>query len=616
MATLTPGRSTALGAQTGLWSWITTVDHKRIGILYMLTGFLMFLVSGVMVLLVRTQLAQPGLQVLAPDTYNQLVTMHALIMVFGAVMPISAGFMNYLIPLQIGARDVAFPRLNALSYWILLFAGVFLLSSFIFGGAPGQGWTAYTSLSTLQFAPDRGMDFYVLAALLLGISSLLAAVNFMVTILNMRAPGMSMFRLPPFTWSTFFTSILLLVALPPFTIALILLGFDRWFGAVFFSTAAGANQLLWQHLFWLFGHPEVYIMIIPAFGIVSEIIPTFSGKPLFGYLHWVGSLMVLTVLSYVVWSHHMFTVGMGPVVDSYFTIATMLISVPTGVLIFNWLGTMWGGRIRLTAAMLYALGFIAQFTIGGVTGVILAASPSNQQLHDTYFVIGHFHYVLVGGLIFSLFAAVHYWLPKISGRLLSERLGKWSFWLTAIGFNLTFMPQHWIGLFGMPRRVYTYPAELGLAEWNLVSTVGAYLLGAAVMLFMYNLAVTFVRPAQAMPGDVWDGRTLEWSIPTPPPVYNFAIIPAVRGVDAWWIEKESDTPAAGPSAGGRRRLSVHMPSPSYWPIGLALALLVGAYGMVFDSRLVGALGLLLVLGVIITMSFESTAGYHIDVEEG
>ncbi len=606
------GAPPADAGRSGLWSWITTVDHKRIGILYLVTGMLVLMVGGLEALMFRTQLAGPELKIIGPDLFNRLVTMHGLTMVFGGVMPITSGFMNYLLPLQIGARDVAFPRLNALSYWIYLFAAVFLYTSWFLGGAPAQGWFAYTSLSTSQFAVDQGMDFYVLAAILLGISSLVAAVNFIVTIFNLRTKGMTLFRMPVFVWATLFTSILLAISLPPFTVDLILLLFDRWFGTVFFDPAAGANQLLWQHLFWIFGHPEVYIMIIPTFGIVTEIIPVFSGKPLFGYLQAVGAMMVLVVLSYMVWSHHMFTTGMGPVVNSFFTLATMSISIPTGILIFNWLGTMWGGKIRFTAAMLFAVGFLAQFTIGGLTGVMLAAGPSDYQLHDTYFVIAHFHYVLVGGALFALFGGAYYWMPKMFGRLLNERLGRWNFWLAFVGFNATFMPLHFAGLYGLPRRVYTYSAGLGLGPWNLASTIGAYLLGVAVLVFLYNVFVTFRQPKAAIDSDPWDARTLEWSTPTPVPEHNFTHLPEARGLDAWWVMKESG--AASARSTGRRQ--IHMPSPSCWPFILALCLITGSYGMVFKAYVVASVGYLAVVVAIFAMALESTAGYHIEVEEG
>lgn len=616
MATLTPAAGAlAPSARSSLWSWIATVDHKRIGIMYMVTGLAVFLLGGMEALFIRTQLAQPNLSIFIGDTYNRLVTMHALTMVFGAVMPITSGFINYLLPLQIGARDVAFPRLNALSYWIYLVAALFLNTSWFLGGAPGQGWFAYTSLTTGRFAVDRGMDFYVLGALLLGVSSLVASINFIVTIFNMRAPGMSLFRLPAFVWTTLLMSILLVISLPPFTVDLILLGMDRMFGTVFFHTAAGANQLLWQHLFWLFGHPEVYVLIIPAFGIVSEVVPVFSGKPLFGYIQLVGALITLSILSYLVWSHHMFTVGMGPVINSFFTLVTMSISVPTGILIFNWLGTMWQGKIRYTTAMLFAVGFIAQFTFGGLTGVMLAAGPSNFQMHDSYFVVGHFHYVLVGGLVFALFAGAYYWMPRVFGCQLDERLGKWNFWLAAIGFNVTFLPQHWIGLWGMPRRVYTYAPGLGVGEWNLVSTIGAFTIGLAVLLFLQNLYVTFRRSRTVQESDPWDGRTLEWSVPSPAPDHNFTVIPHVRGLDAWWVEKElAAAGLTGPGPAKRQRHRIHMPSPSYWPIVVALLLGVGSYGMVLRVHAVSILGFGLAAAAIFAMAFGDVGGYYVDVE--
>ena len=614
MATLThAGARLRSLRQSGLWSWITTVDHKRIGILYMISGTAVFLLGGLEALLIRTQLAQPGLNIVGPDTFNQLFTMHALTMVFGAAMPVASGFINYFLPLQIGARDVAFPRLNALSYWLYLFAALFLNTSWFLGGAPGQGWFAYANLTTNQFAGGAGMDFYVLAAQLLGISSMIAAFNFIATILNLRAPGLSIFRLPIFVWTTLLTSILVVFSFPPFTADLFLLMFDRWFGTVFFQVSAGANLLLWQHLFWLFGHPEVYILILPAFGIISEIIPVFSGKPLFGYMQLVGSLILLSFLSFMVWSHHMFTTGMGPLVNSIFSISTMSISIPTGLMIFNWLGTMWQGKVRFTTAMLFAVGFIAEFTLGGLSGVLHAAGPADFQQHDTYFIIAHFHYVLVGGLIFALFAAAYYWMPKIAGRFLDEKLGQWHFWLVVLGFNLTFMPLHWVGLLGMPRRVYTYTNELGLAQWNLTSTVGAFILGIGVLVFLVNLLVSFRRPLRPIGGDPWDGRTLEWSIPSPAPVYNFATIPTVRGLDAHWVEKESPG-AAAPKPRGK--VQIHMPYPSYLPMLFSLCLLIASYGMLFRNWPMALLGFAATAACFFALCFEDTAGYHIEVEEG
>ena len=443
-------------ATTGVWSWITTVDHKRIGILYGVTAFIFFLMGGIEALIMRAQLARPDNNLVSAQTFNELFTMHGTTMVFLAIMPLSAAFFNYMIPLQIGARDVAFPRLNALSYWIFLSGGLFINSSFLFGAAPDGGWFGYATLTTRQFSPGHHIDFWMLGLQILGIASMLAGFNFIVTIVNMRAPGMTLMRMPVFVWMSLVVQFLVVLAFPAITVALILLMFDRFFGTLFYAPAAGADPLLWQHLFWIFGHPEVYILILPAMGIVSEVLPTFARKPLFGAPVVIYSGIMIGFFGFGVWSHHMFSVGMGPVADSAFSIATMLIAVPTGVKILNWISTLWGGSIRFTSALLFSLGFIAMFTMGGLSGVMHASPPVDLQQTDSYFVVAHFHYVLFGGSIFGLFGGIYYWWPKITGKLLDERLGLWHFWLMMIGFNVTFFPQHYLGALGMPRRIYTY----------------------------------------------------------------------------------------------------------------------------------------------------------------
>ena len=471
----------AQGEKTGLWSWITTVDHKRIGILYGATAFFFFLLGGLEALLIRIQLMKPDNNFLTPEAYNQLFTMHGTSMIFLAIMPLSAMFFNYMIPLMIGARDVAFPRLNAFSYWVFLLGGLFLNAGFLFGAAPDQGWYGYANLTSRQFSPGANVDFWNMGLQILGVASLAAAVNFFVTIVNMRAKGMTMMRMPMFVWMSFITQILLLLAFPVITVALILLMFDRFFGTNFFVPAGGGDPLLWQHLFWIFGHPEVYILVLPAFGIISEVLPVFSRKPLFGYAAMVFSGAFIAFLGFGVWSHHMFTTGMGPIADTFFSLATMLIAIPTGVKIFNWMGTMWGGSIQYKTPMYFALGFIAMFIIGGLSGVMHASPPADLQQNDTYFIVAHFHYVLFGGSIFALTAGAYYWWPKMFGRMLDERLGKLHFWLMLIGFNLTFFPMHFVGLNGMPRRIYTYPAELGFQALNQLETLGAFVLVLVVL---------------------------------------------------------------------------------------------------------------------------------------
>ena len=596
---------------SGWWSWVTTVDHKRIGILYGVTAFLFFLVGGVEALIMRVQLFWPDQAIVAPGVFNQLFTMHALTMIFLGVMPLGAAFFNFVIPLMIGARDVAFPRLNAFSYWVFLAGGLMLNWGWLSGESPAAGWFAYANLTDTTYSPDGGLDFYVLGLAVLGVSSTAAALNFIVTIINMRAPGMTLMRMPLFVWMTLVTMFLVITAFPVITVGLIELGFDRFFGTNFFDTTAGANPLLWQHLFWVFGHPEVYILILPAMGIISEVLPTFSRKPLFGYPVVVLSGVIIGFMGWMVWSHHMFTVGMGAVATTVFTLTTMLIAVPTGVKIFNWLGTMWGGAISFTTAMLFALGFISMFIVGGLSGVMHAVSPSDAQQQDTYFVVAHIHYVLFGGSFFALFSGIYYWFPKITGRLMSEKLGKFHFWTTFAAFNLTFFPMHIVGLDGMPRRVYTYSEGMGWDVSNMLSTIGAFLLAASTLAFIHNL-VRSIRKGERAGNDPWDGRTLEWSIPSPPPIYNFAEIPRVHSRDPYWETKYPDgkpVPAGGsngheeeepyhPIAASRR--GIHLPDLSYYPVIAALGLFVASFGFVYDFGFRG-IPFLAVIGLIITL---------------
>jgi cytochrome c oxidase subunit 1 len=561
----------AHGEKTGLWSWITTVDHKRIGILYGATAFFFFLVGGVEALLLRIQLGSAESTFLSPETYNQLFTMHGTTMIFLAIMPLSAMFFNFMIPLLIGARDVAFPRLNAFSYWVFLLGGLFLNASFLFGVAPDQGWFGYANLTSKQYSPGLNVDFWMLGLQILGIASLAAAVNFFVTVINMRAPGMSLMRMPMFVWMSFITQVLLLLAFPVITVALILLMYDRFFGTHFFVPSGGGDPLLWQHLFWIFGHPEVYILILPAFGIVSEVLPVFSRKPLFGYAAMVFSGVFIAFLGFGVWSHHMFSTGMGPLADTFFALTTMLIAIPTGVKIFNWIGTMWGGSLQFRTPMLFAIGFIAMFIIGGLSGVMHSSPPADLQQTDTYFVVAHFHYVLFGGSIFGLTAGAYYWWPKMFGRMLNEGLGKVHFWLMLIGFNLTFFPMHFVGLHGMPRRVYTYPEGLGFELMNQIETAGSFVLGIAFLVFMFNIFQTWRKPANA-PADPWNGATLEWAIPSPPPEFNFAEIPTVHGRDALW-ELKRERGGTLPEPARVSGAGIHMPNPSYWPLVTAVGIL-------------------------------------------
>src|SRR5438270_3080948 len=478
---------TGYKSENAVWSWLTTVDHKRIGALYLYTSLAWFAVGGTEAVIMRAQLQGPNGRVVSPEVFNQLFTMHGTTMIFLVVMPLSAAFFNFLIPLQIGARDVAFPRLNAFSYWVYLFGSLFMNSSWLIGAAPNGGWFGYAPLTTLPYNPGLNIDFWMLGLQILGVSSLAAAFNFATTIINMRAPGMNLMRMPMFTWMAFVVQFLLILAFPVITIALVFLQFDRFFGTNFYTMTAGADPLLWQHLFWIFGHPEVYILILPAFGLVSEILPTFSRKPIFGYPVMVYSGILIAFLGFGVWAHHMFAVGMGPIADSVFSMTTMLIAIPTGVKIFNWIFTMWGGNLRFTVAMKYAITLVALFTIGGISGVMHASPPADLQQTDTYFIVAHFHYVLFGGSMMGLFGGVYYYYPKLTGRLLSEKLGSWHFWLVFIGMNLTFMPMHWSGLMGIPRRTWVYDAGQGLEGYNLMSSVGAYIQVVAAIIFAYNL---------------------------------------------------------------------------------------------------------------------------------
>ena len=598
MATLTDVIARPTG-YSGIWSWITTVDHKRIGVLYGTTAFIFMLFAGIEAGVIRVQLSQPELGIVSPGRYNEMFTMHATVMIFMVVMPLSASFFNFVVPLAIGARDVAFPRLNALSYWIFLFGGILMHVSFAVGEVPDAGWFSYANLTEKPFSPDRGLDFWSLSLLVLGASSVAAALNFVVTIVNLRAPGMTLMRMPVFVWMTLITSILLVLAFPVITVGLIELTMDRNFGTHFFVPTGGGDPILWQHLFWVFGHPEVYILILPPMGIVSEILPTFSRKPLFGYPFIVFSGIVIGMMGWAVWSHHMFTVGLGPVANSVFTITTMLIAVPTGVKIFNWMGTLWKGSIEFSTAMLFALGFITLFIIGGLSGVSHAVSPSDFQQQDTYYVVAHLHYVLFGGSVFGIFAGIYYWYPKITGKMLSEFWGKITFALMFIGMNVTFFPMHYAGMNGMPRRIFTYAEEFGWGNLNLLSTFGYFVLFISILTFIYSLWQS--RRSRPVSHDPWDAPGLEWSIASPPPPYNFAEIPRVEGRDHYWILKdrarEEGNPITGPEA-PVDPASIHMPSPSYWPIitaaGVALigGGIVSHYGISFLGGVIAFLGVI------------------------
>jgi cytochrome c oxidase subunit I len=530
---------------TGLLRWVTTVDHKDIGILYILTSLGFGLIGGSEALLIRIQLAVPRNTFLDPAAYDALFTVHGTTMIFLVVMPLLLGFANYVVPLQIGAPDMAFPRLNALSYWLFLFGGLLLYFGFLNGTPPDTGWFSYAPLSERPFSLESGVDYWALGLLVTSAGTIATGVNLLVSIVTLRTPGMTWFRLPVFTWMSLVTAWLILAAIPALTAAQAMLLIDRFMGAHFFDVSRGGDPILWQHLFWYFGHPEVYIMALPAFGMISEVVPVFARKPIFGYGVIVGSGIAIAFLSVTVWAHHMFTVGLGQVADAFFGLSSMTIAVPTGVKVFSWLATLWGGRIRLTVAMLYALAFILQFTIGGLSGVHFATVPVDWQTHDTYYVVAHFHYVLGGGSLFGILAGTYYWFPKMSGRLLDERTGTWIFWLLVIGFNLTFFPMHILGLMGQPRRTYTYPDLPGWGALNFAETIGAFLMGLGVALIVWDV-LRSLRHGAVASDNPWNAWTLEWATSSPPPEHNFSALPPISSARPLWDLQHAITPPAQP----------------------------------------------------------------------
>ena len=555
-----------------------------------------------------------------------MITMHGTTMIFLAIMPISAAFFNYLLPLQIGARDVAFPRLNALSFWIFIAGGLFLYSTFLFGtagapeggyldeevsrlaSAPNGGWFGYQPNAGLKYSPGTAMDYWAIGLQILGIASLVSAFNFITTILNMRTKGMRLMRMPVFTWMTFAVSFLLAFSLPIIAIALFFVTFDRQFGTTFFLTEGGGDPVLWQHLFWLFGHPEVYILILPAFGIVSEVLPTFSRKPLFGYPAIVFSGFGIAFIGFGVWAHHMFASAISPVAQAGFGLSTMIIAVPTGVKIFNWLGTIWGGKLTLNTPMLFALGFIGMFVIGGLSGVTHSVVPADTQQTDTYYIVAHFHYVLFGGALFGIFSGLYFWFPKVWGRMYNETMGKIHFWLMLIGFNVTFGPMHWLGLQGQVRRTWVYAEETNLGFWNLIVTIGAFILAVAILVFMANWIYSR-RKGEKAPFDPWDARTIEWSIPSPTPVWNFSKAPEIKSLDDFWHQKygEDEDGRAVRREGTDELLlkleeeglnpdeEIHLPSPSYFPLILAFGLPFLGYAIIYKSVPLALVGVILLL---------------------
>jgi len=593
--------------KTGWRSWVTTVDHKKIGVMYGASALFFLLIGGLEALLIRTQLWAPRQQILSAEAYNQVYTMHGTTMVFLVVMPIGAAFANYLMPLQIGARDVAFPRINAFSFWAFLFGGIFLNTSWALGGGADGGWFNYAPNNGVIFSPTHGIDFWNLGLIITGIASLTGAVNLITTVINMRAPGMTLMRMPVFTWMTLVTQFLLLFAIPVLTVAQFLLLFDRQFGANFFNVRDGANPLLWQHLFWIFGHPEVYLMILPAFGLISEMLPVFSRKPIFGYTFIVFSGVAIGFMGWGVWAHHMFVSGIGPISVTVFSLTTMFIAVPTGVKILNWTATMVGGKLKFDTPMLFSIGLITMFTIGGLSGVTHAIAPADTQQTDTYYIVAHFHYVLFGGAFFGFVGAFYFYWPKVFGYMLNETLGKVNFWMMLIGFNLTFGPMHILGLQGMSRRTYTYDSNFGFDFWNKVATIGAYTLAVSVLLFIVNVFWSYKKSKSLPPPgpDPWDARTIEWMVPSPTPEWNFDPVPTVTRVDDFWYRKYADTPDhklvriartedVVQSGDGK---NAHLPSPSYWPIFTAFGLPIVAYGVLFSLWLALLGGIIIVVGL-------------------
>ena len=629
--------STSLGvfrrpvSTTGWRSWLFTVDHKKLGIMYGVSAMAFFVVGGIEALLIRAQLAGPDGRVLSAEVYNQMFTMHATSMVFLFAMPMAAAFGNYFLPLQLGARDVAFPRINAFGFWSFLFGALFINTSWILGGAADGGWFMYAPNSSVAFSPTHGIDIWALGLVITGIASQSGAINLIVTALNMRTKGMSLMRMPVFTWMVLVIQFLLLFAIPVITVALVLLIFQREFDATFFSVAEGADPLLWQHLFWIFGHPEVYILVLPSFGIVSEVLPVFSKKPLFGYPFVVFSGAAIGFVGWGVWAHHMFASGLGPVSVAVFSVATMAIAVPTGVKIVNWTLTMWGGKLQFTTAMLFAIGLVVQFTIGGLSGVTHSVAPSDTQQTDTYYIVAHFHYVLFGGAVLGFFAGFYYWWPKVFGRCLDEKIGKWNFWLMTIGMNLTFGPMHITGLQGQPRRMYVWTEEragegfFNIGFWNLVASIGAFTIAVGVLLFIVNVVKT--RRAPLAPLDPWDARTLEWMTTSPPKEHNFDSLPTVHALDEFFHRKyedvgEGDHHDLQQVATAEEILAqmeaeadhhIHLPSPSYWPIMLALALPFIAYGVIYN-RLIGVVGVAVLILAMFGWAMEPSVAEDSDYD--
>ncbi|MBF0706545.1 cytochrome aa3 quinol oxidase subunit I (plasmid) [Alkalihalobacillus hwajinpoensis] len=597
-----------------LWSeWITTVDHKKIGIMYILAALVMLFRGGVDALLMRAQLTVPNNAFLTSDKYNEIFTTHGTIMIIFMAMPFLIGLMNVVVPLQIGARDVAFPYLNSLSFWSFMFGAILFNISFVFGGSPDAGWTNYAPLA-IEGSPGPGINYYLLGLQISGIGTLLTGINLIVTIIKMRAPGMTLLRMPMFTWTTLVTAFIIVFAFPILTVTLALMTFDRSFGTHFFTLTGGGNTMLWSNLFWMWGHPEVYIVVLPAFGIFSEVISTFARKTLFGYKSMIISLVGISLLSFLVWVHHFFTMGGSAAINNIFSITTMAIAIPTGIKIFNWLGTLYKSRIQYTTAMLWAVAFIPTFVIGGVTGVMLGMAAADFQYHNSYFLVAHFHYTLIAGVVFACFSGLVYWYPKMFGHKLNERLGKWAFWFFAIGFNVCFLPQFLLGFSGMPRRVYTYVPEDGWTLLNVISSIGALGMGIGFVFIVYNIYYSFRYAKRETTGDSWDGRTLEWATTTAiPPHYNFAVIPEVKSLDTFWFNKQE--------TGKKEKVEykeIHMPNNAGTPFIMSALMFVAGFGLVFDlwwMAILGGLGIIACMVIRSLRSHKEDEGFHVSVEE-
>ncbi|MCR8630353.1 MULTISPECIES: cytochrome aa3 quinol oxidase subunit I [Paenibacillus] len=594
-----------------LWrEWLTTVDHKRIGIMYLISALIMLFRGGVDALMMRAQTAVPDNALLDAQHYNEVFSTHGIVMIIFMAMPFIYALMNFVVPLQIGARDVAFPRLNALSFWLFFMGAMLLNISFVIGGSPDSGWTAYFPLSGNEFSESVGTNYYALALQISGIGTLISGINFIVTILKMRAPGLKLMKMPMFTWSALTANVIVVFAFPVLTVALIMMTMDRLFGTHFFSTTNGGMDMLWANLFWVWGHPEVYILILPAFGVYSEIISTFARRNLYGYKSMVASMVIISFLSFLVWTHHFFTMGQGALTNSIFSITTMAIAVPTGIKIFNWLFTLWKGKIVFTVPMLYAIGFIPIFTIGGVTGVMLAMSAADYQYHNTMFLVAHFHYTIIPGVVFAMIAGLTYWWPKMFGFMLNERIGKWAFWFIAISFNVTFFPMFFTGLDGQARRMYTYSESTGFGPLNMLSFVGAIGLAIGFGLIVYNIYYSIRYASRDIGSDPWDARSLEWATHSPVPSYNFAITPKTQSIEAFWDFKKK-----GHDLFPGEYTKIHMPNNTGAPFIMSCIFFVWGFSFVFGIWIAVILSTVAIFACLTYRSFQKDHGHYISVKE-